>query len=139
MKTFLGEYEDEYEDIANEEFKGSTISKLYRAYNKIFKKQCCLEVISKEKLKIQDYDFQLERLNKEQEIQGLCNSTNTVNFYRRLETEKYIIFELEYCDDNLYNYLQENGELCKQINFFKEIVVSIAKALKILHEKRNNA
>ena len=63
-------------------------------------------------------------------MQTLCNSTNTVNFYRRLETEENIIFELEYYEDNLNNYLQESGELRRELKFFKEIVISIAKALK---------
>ena len=62
----------------------------------------------------------LKRLKKEQEIQTLCNSIHTVNFYRRLETEENIIFELEYCEDNLDNYMQENGELSREKNFLNK-------------------
>ena len=134
-KKILGQYEDDYEDIVSENRIGSSMSTIYSAHNKKSNIDCCLKVISKEKLKTQDYISLLERLKKEEEIQILCNSTNTVNFIRRLETEDNIIFELEYCNGNLYNYLQENGKLENDIKFFKEIVISIAKALKALHDK----
>ena len=135
MAKILGKYKDDYDDVVSEDNYENCIYKIYSAINKKNNSQCCLKVINKEKLKTQDYDFLLERLNKEEEMQTLCNSNNTVNFYRRLETEENIIFELEYCEDNLNNYLQENGELRIQLKFFKEIVISIAKALKTLHEK----
>ena len=135
MAKILGKYKDDYEDVVNEDNNETSMSKIYAAYNKKNNRECCLKVISKEKLKIQNYDYLLKRLEKEKEIQTLCNSMHTVNFYRRLETEENIIFELEYCDDNLDNYLQENGELKRDKKFFKEIVVSIAKALKTLNEK----
>ena len=135
MAKILGKYKDDYEDVVNEDNNETSMSKIYSAYNKKNKRECCLKVISKEKLKIQNYDYLLERLKKEQEIQTLCNSIHTVNFYQKLDTEENIIFELEYCDDNLDNYLQENGELKRDKKFFKEIVVSIAKALKTLNEK----
>ena len=111
------------------------MSKIYSAYNKKTNRDFCLKAISKEKLKTQDYNYLLERLKKEQEFQKECNSKNTVNFYRRFETENNIIFELEHCDDNLNNYLQENGELENDKKFFKHIVISLAKALKTLNEK----
>ena len=135
MSKELGKYKDEYQDIISLEKIDPNMSKIYTAYNIKSKRECYLKVINKEKLKTQDYIFLLERINKEQEIQTLCNSANTVKFYRRLETEENIIFELEYCDDNLSNYLLENGELLREIKFFKKIVISIAKALKTLHDK----
>ena len=135
MSKLLGQYKDDYEEIVNDDKNETGMSKIYSAYNKKTHTECCLKVISKEKLKIQNYDYLLERLQKEQDLQTLCNSKNTVNFYRRLETEDNIIFELEYCEDNLNNYLQENGELSRDKKLFKEIVISIAKALKTLNEK----
>ena len=135
MKKILGKYKENYEEIVQEDKYESNMSKFYTAFNKKDKRECFLKVISKEKLQAEDYIFLQDRLKKVQEIQTLCNSENTVNFYRRLETEENIIFELEYCDDNLYNYLQENGELSREKTFFKQIVIDIAKALKILHEK----
>ena len=134
MSKLLGEYKDDYEVIVNDDKNETGMSKIYSAYNKKTHTECCLKIISKEKLKIQNYDYLLERLQKEQDLQTLCNSKNTVNFYRRLETEDNIIFELEYCEDNLNNYLQENGELSRDKKLFKEIVISIAKALKTLNE-----
>ena len=123
MSKILGQYTDDYEDIVNEDKFEIGLSKIYMAKNKNNNKYFCLKVISKEKLKNQNYIFIQDRLKKEQEIQTLCNSDNTLNFYRRLETDDNIIFELEYFDDNLYNYLQDNGELKNEKKFFKKIVL----------------
>ena len=135
MEMILGDYKDDYKDYFKVEKETTGLSETYQALNKKNKKSCCLKIISKEKLKMQDYDYLLERIKKEQEIQILCNSDNTVNFYRRLETEENIIFELEFYEQNLYNYLKENGELKYQLKLFKNIVISIAKALKTLNDK----
>ena len=135
MANILGEYKDDYEDIMKLDKETTSLSETYQAFNKKKQTRCCLKVISKEKLKMQEYDFLLKRIKKEQEIQTLCNSENTVNFYRRLETEENIIFELEYFEQNLDNYLQENGELKRDLKLFKNIVISVAKALKTLFDK----
>ena len=145
MSKILGEFNNDYEEIVSIEDASEVdkklseivtkMTKIYSAYNKKDKRQCCLKVINKEKLNSQDYIFLQERLNKEQEIQTLCNSSYIVNFYKRLETKDNIIFELEYFDDNLFNYLQNNGELFRQKKFFKNIVISMANALKTLHQK----
>ena len=135
MAKLLGIYKDDYKNTIYDSKNDSNMSEIYTAFNIKTNKECCLKFINKEKLKAQDYIYFLERLKKEEELQTLCNSENTVNFYRKLETEEKIIFELEYCEDNLYNYLQENIQLSKKKNFFKKIVVSIAKALKTLYEK----
>ena len=108
MEKILGKYKDDYEGVAREEKLETGIGKIYKATNLKNNTDCNLKVISKEKLKAQDYLFLQERLKSEQEIQTLCNSDNTVNFYRRLETDDNIIFELEICEDNLYNYIK-NG------------------------------
>ena len=133
ISKLLGKYKQDYDDIIFED--ETNMSRIYKAFNKKNNICCCLKVISKEKLKFQDYNFLLERLKKEEEITKLCNSKNTVNLYRRLETEESIIFELEDCDGNLENYLQDNGELEREKKFFKDIVIGIAEALKTLHNK----
>ena len=127
MEKLLGKYKDDYEDVINEERYDSSIGKIYYAHNKNTNSECFLKVINKEKIKNQDYIFLQERLKKEQEIQTLCISENTINFYRRLETDDNIIFELEYWDDNLYNYLEENGELFREKNFLKKLLFLLQK------------
>ena len=134
MAEFLGEYKNDYEHVMKIEKETTSLSETYQAFNKKKQTRCCLKIISKEKLKIQDYDFLRERIEKEQEIQILCNSENTINFYRKFETEKSIIFELEYYDQNLYNFLNENGELKYKLTLFENVVISVAKALKTLYD-----
>ena len=129
----LEKYKNEYEECSLKE--ETNLGFIYNAYNKKAGRDCCLKIISKKQLQLGDYDFLLEQLNREEKITNLCNSENTVHFYRRLETKDNIIFELEYCEDNLNNYLLENGELKGNLELFKNIIISLAKALKTLHDK----
>ena len=133
MNDILEKYNDDYEDIHFED--ETNLSKIYIAHNKIDDRDCCLKIINKKQLELGDYDFLIEQFNREEKITKLCNSENTVNFYRRIENQDYIIFELEYCFQDLRNYLFENGEIENDKKLFKDIVIGIAKALKILHDK----
>ena len=63
-KQMLGQYYNDYEDIFLD--SESNFSKIYKAFNIIENRQCCLKIISKEELKKGDYDFNLERLKKEE-------------------------------------------------------------------------
>ena len=127
----LGQYNDNYEDIYFED--ETNTSMIYKAQNKIYNRNCYLKVINKEQLKMGEYDLLLEQINREEKLTKLCNSENTVNFYQRLETNKNIIFELEYCDYVLKEYFDE--ELSEDSELFKLVVISLAKALKTIHEK----
>ena len=64
MAKILGKYKDDYEDVVNDDKNETGMSKIYSAYNKKTNLDCCLKVISKEKLKIQNYNYLLERLKK---------------------------------------------------------------------------
>ena len=129
--SILGEYANEYEDLAFEE--ETNTSKIYTGLNKKDNRYCYLKIINKEQLKEDDYDMRIEQLKREEEISKLCNSENTVNLYRKLETKDNIIFELEYCTKDLKNYLDDNGELKSDYDLFKDIVISISKALRTLY------
>ena len=129
----LGEFKKDYVDIFLK--TENNRCKIYIAHNIKTNQDCCLKVISKKQLELEDYDFLIEQIKLEEEITKLCESQNTVNFYRRLENDNYIIFELEYCETDLREYLKDNGRLGRNKKLFKEIVIGIAKALKTLQEK----
>ena len=134
IKDILGNYIDDYEDIHcldNETNK----AKFYEAYNKKFNRNCVLKVMDRKKLEDDDFDFLMEQINNEEKFTKLCNSENTVNFYRRLENNEYIIFELESCTEDLKTFMEGNGELENDKTFFKQIILDIAKALKTVHGK----
>ena len=134
IKDILGNYIDDYEDIHcldNETNK----AKFYEAYNKKFDRNCVLKVMDRKKLEDDDFDFLMEQINNEEKFTKLCNSENTVNFYRRLENNEYIIFELESCTEDLKTFMEGNGELENDKTFFKQIILDIAKALKTVHGK----
>ena len=137
MDNILGEYINEYnKDIQNkEEINETNNAKFLEAFNTKFNRYCILKVIDKNSLEDGDFDFLMEQINNEEKFTKICNSQNTVNFYRRLENQKYIIFELESCSEDLSHYLMHNGELKYDKAFFKQIILDIAKALKTLHDK----
>ena len=135
-KNMLGQYKDDYEDINYiEEISETNNAKFYQAHNKLFNRNCILKVIDKKTLEDGDFDFLMEQINNEEKFTKICNSENTVNFYRRLDNEEYIIFELESCSEDLSHYMSENSELKHEKTFFKQIILDIAKALKTLHDK----
>ena len=129
----LGPFDIYYNDIFLHE--ETNFSKIYRCENKETKQLVCLKVIDKNKLKLGDYNYLLEQIKREEEITKLCKSQSIVQFYRKHENENIIIFELEYLEEDLANYLFENGELEKERDFFKNIVISLAKALLKMHHQ----
>ena len=112
----------------------SNNNKVYSAFNAITKRNCSLKIIKKNLSKL-GINSLLAQIKREEEITSLCNSEYTVNLYRKLETNDYIIFELEYFEDSIYGYVLENGPLDRDLNFYKYIVQQLANGLKILHQK----
>ena len=140
MAEMLGQYINNYEfnhDDNDEEdgFEERDDNQIYRAYNVIRNQKCILKVINKKDLLEGDFDLLMEHIKNEENIAKLCKSENILNLIQKLETENNLIFEYEDYKHNLMSYLRANGELEFKPNFFKKIVISMAKALKIIHEK----
>ena len=133
INQILEQYSKDYQDIIFEQETNN--SKIFIATNINNQRTCTLKVISKEKLKLGDYTFLKNQLKREEELTAICNSEYTVNLYRKLETTDYIIFELEFFEDSIYDYFRENGPLNRDLNFYKYIVQQLANALRILHQK----
>ena len=129
----LGKYENNYEEIFL--FKENNISKLYQGYNKKENRDVCLKIIDKKKLELDNYDLLIEQINREEEIMKLCKSKNILNFYQRFETENSIIFELEYFEIDLKEYLRDNGNLMNNPKFFINIIITLSNVLKNLNSK----
>ena len=133
ITQILKQYKEEYQEIIFQ--KESNNGKIFSAYNAINQRNCILKVISKEKLKLGDYTFLINQKKREEELTAICNSEYTVNLFKKLETTDYIIFELEYFEDSIYDYFLENGPLKRDLNFYKYIIHQLANALRILHQK----
>jgi len=129
----LGQYNNEYEIMGLRDETG--LCKAFYGTNKNLERDCILKVINKEHIKQLDFDLIMKQLEREEQYTKLCNSENTVNFYKKLETEENIIFELEYCQSSLKDYLNENGKLERNPTIFKNIVQSVVKALVHIHKK----
>ena len=151
MKEKLGKYYDDYEDICEESVDETDsyedehkLARIYVATNLKSNKDCILKIINKKVLKNLDYDLMEKQIRREEELTKLCESKNVVKFYRKFDTESSIIFELEKCDSNLKNFMNNNGSIIepnctekriKEKLFFKKVAIEIAKGLKTIHEK----
>ena len=130
--NFVDEISKYYSDIYFQ--SKSNISSIYAANNLKYERNCCLKVIEKKELQKIDYDFHLERLKREEEIMKLCNSDNIIKLYQTLETKNYIVYELEYCEQDLQKYIKDSGGSKEEKDFFKQITQDLAKALLILQK-----
>ena len=133
MSKYLGNYINDYKNVFMIEETG--LCKVFMGENKNLERLCILKIINKNHLKQLDYDLIMKQIEREEEYTKLCKSKNIVNFYRKLETEENIIFELEYCKANLKDYFYENGKLELRPTLFKNLVRSVVKAIEIYHKK----
>ena len=132
MSDFLFQHKNNYENIKF--LKETNISKIYKAYNILEKRECVLKVINKKILELGDYDSLLEQLKREEEITKLCNSKNTVNFYQKIENDDNIIYELELCNCDLSEYIESNGCFKSNKSFFKKVILDLINALKTINK-----
>ena len=106
---------------------------IYGGYSKILKKEVSLKIIKKEQFK--DKDLLLKKVKNEEKILKECKSENILDFYSYFETKDNIIFEQEYYQSNLREYIMENGPSNYDLGFFKKVVLGVSNALKTLHKK----
>ena len=133
MSDFLGKYANDFEDVF--EVAETKFGKIYQAYNKKHKRCCHLKTFEKEKLQQGDYDFLIQKVQSEEQITKLCKCENVIELYQKLEVDDKIIFELEYCEKDINAAIIDNyGGMQGDKEFFRKIVIDIAKALKKLHE-----
>ena len=133
MSDFLGQYANDFEDVF--EVAETKFGKIYQAYNKKYKRCCHLKTFEKEKLQQGDYDFLIQKVQSEEQITKLCKCENVIELYQKLEVDDKIIFELEYCEKDINAAIIDNyGGMQGDKEFFRKIVIDIAKALKKLHE-----
>ena len=135
MADFLGQYKNNYEEVVK--FEETQMSKIYSAYNIYQQRACYLKTISKEQMKKGDYDYLLEKINREEQLTQLCQCKNVVQLYQKFETELYYIFELEYCENNISEgIINKYGGMEGEGNrkFLRQIILDIAKGLKVMHE-----
>ena len=132
MSKVFGEYKNEYQDIIFLETNNK--NDIYTGYNKQDRRDVSLKIIDKEKSK--DNNLLRDELNKQKEIINAYKSDNILDIYRLLETESTFILEQEFYETNMHEYILENGPLNTNKNFFKQIAIELAKAVKILYDNK---
>ena len=131
--AFLEEYKNNFEIIKL--LKNEFIYKIYQAKNIKDKKKVCLKIYDKKMLELGDYDYFLEQIKREEEIIKICKSKHIVNIYKKLETQNNIIFEMEFVNEDLSEYIRNRNFNLINIEDFLEILNGITEALKVLNNK----
>ena len=130
MKEKLGDYINEYQDIFFNEKKNNF--EIYNAYNINYEEDVILKLIKKEDCP--NYDLLMKNLKNQKDILNLCKSENIQNLYRYFETENYVILEEEGYDENLHQYIMNNGPSDSEKEFFKSIALGLGRALEVLYK-----
>ena len=116
--------------------KKDFIYNLYKAENIKEHRKVSLKVYDKKKLEKGDYDYFIEQIKREEEIINLCKCENIVNIYRKIETNQYIIFEMESWDINLADFIKIYGHFrLSKFDTFGKIILGVVNALKLLNNK----
>ena len=132
MKEKLGDYINEYQDIFFNEKKNNF--EIYNAYNINYEEDVILKLIKKEDCP--NYDLLMKNLKNQKDILNLCKSENIQNLYRYFETENYVILEEEGYDENLHQYIMNNGPSDSEKEFFKSIALGLGRALEVLYNNK---
>ena len=112
------------------------ITKYYRAYNKVLGKKICLKIIDTKELKKGNYDYFLKQIQKEEQIINSFNDddeSNIMAFSEKYEISNYIIYELEYFEMTLDQYIKKHGPIKKNASIFIKILRGIANALRVMN------
>ena len=136
-KILLGGYNDRFDDFFEKDSCESFLSVFYEAYDKILDKRVCLKITLKEKLKKNNKGYLLNQLNIENDILKKCNSDYIIKYYNNFETDTSYILELEYFDDDLSEYITNEGNnIKKNKELFIQLIKSISSALSYLKENK---
>ena len=143
MSLDLGAYKNIYSNYIKKVKKDNEDDSLILIYSvKKKEEDAILKIINKELLQEEeDYDFLNEHIQKEIELNYLCNSDYILKLNKNFETDKYIALELEYYYSDLKEYIYNNGKLetklvgKNNLEIFKDITIALAKAVKSIHEK----
>ena len=117
MSIDLGKYKSDYSHIfkvkkkySDKVIENDSSIRLYEALKE--EERILLKIINKEKLqKEEDYDFYFEHIQKEVDLINLCHSENVMKLNKFFETDKIFVFEMEYCDYDLKEFLYQNRGL----------------------------
>ena len=90
MLDFLGKYSDDYKDVFIEE--ENKIIKIYSAHNIKYNRLCKLKVFNKAEMKMDNYDFWLENIKREEQHIKICKSKNVIELYQKFETIMNILY-----------------------------------------------
>ena len=141
-KDILGsKYEKNFDEFYKTDSCKSPYSEIYRAHDKEKDKNVILKVISKEKFEKNYYkDYFLNQINIEKKINEVlkeCKSDYIIEYYDGFETETSYIFEYEEFNNDLSEYIENEGDNLKNnTDFLTQLIISISLALSCLKENK---
>ena len=134
MTELFSTYINSFHDIYKQE--NNKFNQTFIAIENISKKKVFLKIYDKRLIDKGPKDLLLLQIEREEKFTQICYSEHIVKLYKRLDTNISIIFIYEFCEYSLLEYIEKNGGLYKNHKFFIKIVCSLAKALKIINDKK---
>ena len=132
----LKEYRNKYKEIYKQENNENKYYISYTATEIETNNLVFLKYYDKNLIDEGPKDFLLKQIQREEKLTKMCESQNVIKLNKKLETDNSILFEYEKCDDNLSEYISNEGPLMKNTTKFIEIVESLANIMQILKEKK---
>ena len=131
LKTAIN-YEDLNDKyiIMNQIGKGRFAS-VYLGFNKKTNKKVAIKILDKNEMDDEDIKLTYNEI----ELLKICkNKKKIVNLYKNYENENYFYLVLEYCEDTLFNYLQERNFLIPEKDA-KKIILKLCEIISYIHKK----
>ena len=133
-QKLYSDFLEHYENIFPEE--DFNLGKSFKASLKGTEKKVFLKIYDKNLLKKSKYDYLLKQIKREIELSKLCANEHILKVNRKLESENAILLEYEDYFMNLMNYKQGELKGIKDQEFFIKLLKELAKALKVLYDKK---
>ena len=127
-------------DLIKREERCSKMYKIYEGKNKQKDNDICFKVINKKNLELDDdeigIDFILNQIKKEAKMLKEFDHDNIIKLYNLFDNDNYLVLELEFFDQSLRGYMQEQSIFEKgEIYKFKKIILDLVNILKELKKK----
>ena len=134
LSNILGNHYQEYDDIYL-----LSENKYYNYYNALSKKDkqfYILKVYFNKKLEDGEMDYLISQIHSEIEILNKIKSDNIITKYSDFKTDHAYVLVLEYYEQNLQQYIKDNGPLYFETSIFQKLILNFGNVLKILKENK---
>ena len=133
------DYNERIKNYETKEIIGKgTYGKVFKAFDKINKRECALKIIDKNIINDSNgKDYLLNSIKNEILLHQLCKSKNVVELYDSFETKNSIVIATELCECNLAQYIKkftDKNMIPFYLDFIQKFFKDLNNAIKILYK-----